>query len=197
MGQYTSRRILTLSPIIPASSEDEPRCELNTTYSLKEDSLRIPLPAPPPNPRLMARAYRVEHSVSQDFKVIRLVFTMKKLRLGLRFGSCHKFRWPELGKVHVTAGPISYTQMQTSELCPSLNTILQEELSIGMPMDTCMHTHLGIKLKYKCSRIACHKNIKTSKLFFQHTVKSRRLKNLPGSGLPWSITFQVSAWYKG
>lgn len=165
MGRYTSRRTLTLSPIIPAS-EDEPRCELNTTYSIKEDSLRIPLPVPPLHPRLKASAYRAEHSISQDVKVIRLLFTMKKLRLGLRFGSCHKFRWIEPGKVHVTAGPISYTQMQTTELCPSLNTTLQEELSIGMPMDTCAHTHLGIKLRYKCSRISCYKNIRTSKLFF-------------------------------
>lgn len=166
MGQYTSRRTLTLSPIIPASSEDEPRCELNTTYSLKEDSLRTPLPVPTLHPRLTARAYRAEHSISQDFKVIRLVFTMKKLRLGIRFGSCHKFRWIEPGKVQVTAGPISYTQTQTSELCPSLNTTLQEELSLSMPMDTCARTHLGIKLRYKCSRITCHKNIRTSKLFF-------------------------------
>lgn len=165
MGRYTSRRTLTLSPIIPAS-EDEPRCELNTTYSIKEDSLRIPLPVPPLHPRLTASAYRAEHSISQDVKVIRLLFTMKKLRLGLRFDSCHKFRWIEPGKVHVTAGPISYTQMQTTELCPSLNTTLQEELSIGMPMDTCAHTHLGIKLRYKCSRISCYKNIRTSKLFF-------------------------------
>lgn len=82
----------------------------------------------------------MKHSISQGSMIIRLVFTMKKLRLGLRFGNCHKFMWIEPGKVknlnlgscdcwtHILAHSCSRTSVpliRTSELCPSLNVILQ------------------------------------------------------------------------